>query len=128
MDRYIVTTQVTDVANDRVLPPVSLDNPGVTRDLEDARRLRNSYILTIASAGTIGAPARIYTSPDADMEGWVVEYLSSSTGKLTMRESVTFVRAEDHEPYVRHMARTRPVEPGTIHVDLLDDPWNQKGA
>lgn len=102
--KYIVTTQVTNALDNVELPPVSLDSPGVTRDLEDARRLRNSYILTIAAAGTIGSPARIYTSPDADREGWVVEYLNTK-GELVMRESVTFVKAEDHPPYVRHLAR-----------------------
>lgn len=103
-DRYIVTTSVTDPATGKAGAPVSLDSPGVTRDKDDARRLRNEYVLTIGAAGTIGAPARIYTSPDADVEGWVVEYLSTR-GKLVTRETVTFVRAEDHPPYVRHIER-----------------------
>lgn len=158
-DRYIVTTTVYDPKTGTDLAPVSLDSPGVTRDLEDARRLRNDYILTIAGAGAIGSPARLYPAPAGDREAWVVEYLSPLGAKVTMRETVTFLRAADFAPHMRHIERggteltpderlaemgvcprcgnsgTTPdfldthtcVEPGTQHVDLLDDPWNQKG-
>ena len=103
-ERFIVTTTVTERTTGKPLAPVSLDSPGVTRTRNDAISLRNSYVLTIGSAGAVGSPARIYPEPSGDREAWVVEYLTS-TGELSTREVVTIVRAENFEPHVRHTLR-----------------------
>ena len=82
MSKHYVTTTTYGADGTQTGDTVSLDREGVTRDLMDATRLRDAYIVTLASGGetvkvtSLGRGTRSFRVTFADGSGEVIDIVT----------------------------------------------------